>query len=249
MLHKELLDGLALDYHENSSFIDKLWEYEKETQYKIYPNSRTTKIDDRISSDESAFVHLLLNRKSRRQFNSEGIRLDSLGKLLSLSFGLNHRNEHGVRFRTYASAGARYPIEVYPIILNSDDIGAGIYHYNVIDNSLELIVSGNFGNAITEFYSNQDAISIAPCYIMFSMVYERTMNKYGERGYRFIYLDAGHMGQNLYLVAEHLGLGAVAIGAGRFNDKTIDHLIKINSCEESFFYGFAIGNPQNTTCE
>lgn len=243
MLHKPLRDGIAINYHMNTKRIDRFSEYEKQTQYKTYPSARKIKFEE-IMSRKDEFVRLLLNRKSRRRFSDMGIKLEVLGQLLSLSFGLNHRNEYGVQFRTYASAGARFPVEVYPIVLNSDEMEAGIYHYNVIDNSIELITGGHFEDAIKEFYANQDTISMAPCYIMFSMIYERTMNKYGERGYRFIYLDAGHMGQNLYLVSEYLGLSAVAMGGGMFDDTTIDNLLKINSYEESFFYGFAIGNPQ-----
>ena len=65
--------------------------------------------------------------------------------------------------------------------------------------------------------------------------------KYGERGYRFIFLDAGHMSQNLYLTAEYLGLGATALGGGMNNDDEIGDLIGLVHEVENIFYGFAIG--------
>ena len=77
------------------------------------------------------------------------------------------------------------------------------------------------------------------------LVFNRTMDKYGERGYRFILLDAGHMSQNLYLVSSHLNLGVVALGAGTNNDNTLDAVLGLVSSQENAFYGFAIGHPQN----
>lgn len=251
MIHDYLKNGLALRFHNNSKSMKCFSEYEKETQYKIYPNTKSIKIDEILDIDykntENEFVNLLMNRKSVRKFDQTGISLNQLSKLLSLSFGFNHRKKYDIQFRTYASAGARYPIEVYPVVLKSNDMELGIYHYNVIENSIELIKPGNYKENVKLFYSNQTTIiDEAPCYVLFSMVFERTMNKYNERGYRFIYLDAGHMSQNLYLVSEFLGLGVVGIGAGKFNDDIVDKFIGFNQAQESFFYSFAVGNPIST---
>lgn len=247
MIQKSLKNGLALRFHENSKVTKSFSDYEKEIQFKIYPSSKSIKIEKVLDKDfeknESEFINVLINRKSIRKFAHTGVSLNQLSKLLSLSFGFNHRKENDIQFRTYASAGARYPIEVYPVVLKSDDMELGIYHYNVIENSIELIRPGDYKETIKTFYSNHVMIDEAPCYILFSMIFERTMNKYGERGYRFIYLDAGHMSQNLYLVSEFLGLGVVGIGGGKFDDDVIDKFIGLNQLQESFFYGFAIGNP------
>lgn len=246
MLDKTLRNSLAVSYHENTSGkISSFGDYDLLPQYKIYPGARAFPIDEAPDEGGSEFVQLLLNRRSRREFSLAGISRKQLGRLLSLGVGLNHRTEKTMRFRTYASAGARYPIEVYSVVLRSEDMPLGIYHYNILDNSLELIREGNFEKDLQVFYANQDGIIFdAPCYLLFSMVFERTMQKYGERGYRFMYLDAGHMSQNLYLAAEHLGLGAVGIGGADTDDSFMDHLLRVNGAEESFFYGMAVGIPE-----
>ena len=244
MLNEVLRDGLAINYHINTKRINKLGIYDMFPQYKLYPVTKAIKIEDVPLDEDNEFIKVLFNRQSQRKFCQQGVTLKQLGRLLSLSFGFNHRIENGIRLRTYASAGARYPIEVYPIIIRSVDMEPGIYHYNVIDNSLELIRSGQYEMELSSFYMNQTNLSNVPCYLMLSMVFERTMEKYGDRGYRFIYLDAGHMSQNLYLVAEFLGLGVVAISGGNKSDTVIDSLLRINCCEESFFYGFAVGIPE-----
>lgn len=242
MLNELLRNGIAVNYHHNTKNIKNLDKYDLLPQYKIYPSAKKIPIDKKQTRYKSDFVRILFNRQSHRIYDQRGINFSQLGQLLSLSFGFNNMINDEFRFRTYASAGARYPIEVYAIILRSEDMNLGIYHYNIVDNSIELIQSGDFQYEMSTFYANQSLINV-PCYIMFSMVFERTMHKYGERGYRFLYLDAGHMGQNLYLVSEFLGLGVVALGGGNDKDDNIDALLRINQSEESFFYGFAVGMP------
>ena len=244
MLNKSLLNGLAANYHNNTRKINNIGRHDMLIQYKIYPSAKKIKFETIQSCMNSDFVQILLRRQSHRVFGEDSITLNQLGSLLSLSFGLNHMEDAGNHLRTYPSAGGRYPIEVYLVILSSEDLSAGIYHYNVADNSIELIKRGHFDTDLNNFYENQPLFGNVSCYILFSMVYERTMNKYGENGYRFMCIDAGHMGQNLYLVAEHLGLGVVALGGGKSSDQHIDDLLSINGYEESFFYGFAVGIPE-----
>jgi SagB-type dehydrogenase family enzyme len=69
---------------------------------------------------------------------------------------------------------------------------------------------------------------------------ERSMWKYGQRGYRYIWIEAGHLAQNLYLVAQALGLGAVAIGG--FFDAEIDSLLQLPTREHTL-YLMCVGRP------
>jgi len=241
--------SLALDYHNNTKFFDGVQPFDARNQYKIYPNTKVIPLKKNhhhyLALDNDTFVQTLLSRKSTRRFAEKGMDISTLSKLLSLSFGLRN-DKADVGFRTYASAGGRYPIEVYIVLFETMDIEQGVYHYNIHDNSLELMRSGDYYEKIQELYSNQSGIITTdyPCLILFSMVYDRTMEKYGERGYRFILLDAGHMSQNLYLVATYLGLGAVGLGAGTRSDEMFDDFLGLLSSEENVFYGVAIGYPQ-----
>jgi SagB-type dehydrogenase family enzyme len=246
-MNKISKNSLALEYHENTKVLLGNQHFDSRAQCKTYPSSKTIKLDKFDCSEKeqnkSDFIRTLISRKSTRAFAQDGIGLKEISQLLTLSFGLRGANVTGINLRTYSSAGARYPIEIYPVILRSDDIELGIYHYNVIDNSLELIRTGDYNKQIFEFYKNQPYISNFPCIIFFSMVFERSMEKYGERGYRFIFLDAGHMSQNLYLTAQHLDLGVVALGAGTNSDDEIDDLIGLVHKVENVFYGLAVGTP------
>jgi len=239
----------ALEYHEHSRIFSGSQPHDPKTEYKIYPNTKAIPMDknnlDTLTHSDDSFIETLLMRKSTRCFAPIGIDFDRLSKLLTLSCGL--RNVDNLHSRTYASAGARFPIETYIVILNSDEIELGIYHYNVFDNTLEILKAGDYSETIKHFYSNQigKIVTDFPCLILFSAILDRTMQKYGERGYRFTMIDAGHMSQNLYLSATYLKLGIVTLGAGEpgESDSRLDDMLGLLSNEESVFLGFAVGHP------
>ena len=189
-------------------------------------------------------MQTLLLRKSIRAFAPVGINLDVLSQFLTLSCGLRD-DVNDTTYRTYPSAGGRFPIEVYAIIMHSDDLENGVYHFNVSDNCLELIKAGNYTDKIKDFYSNQSGYieTDYPCLLLLSVVFKRTMEKYGERGYRYAMIDAGHIGQNLYLVATYLKLRIVALGSGNYSDDKLDDIIGLMHSDENVFYCFALGHP------
>ena len=240
--------SLALDFHENTKILSSTQLYNPRTTYKIYPSAKAIPLDKNNSNmaENDTFLQTLFSRKSTRAFTPENLSLIDLSRLLTLSCGLRNDSEDSF-YRTYASAGARYPIEVYVVLFGSGDIEQGIYHYNVKDNSLELIKTGDYTKEIKVFYANQKSAIVTdyPCLILFSVVFNRSMQKYGERGYRFSLIDSGHMSQNLYLAASYLNLGIVGIGAGQESDDRLDEFLGLVPGEENVFYSFAVGYPQD----
>jgi len=53
--------------------------------------------------------------------------------------------------------------------------------------------------------------------------YEKITGCYSEKGFRYIYMEAGHVGHNVYLDVTEFGLGTVAVGV--FNDEEVLELI------------------------
>jgi len=248
--------SLALEYHESSKVFSGLQlSFTSNTEYKIYPNTKATQMTKNnlgtLTSGDDNFIKALLLRKSTRSFAPRGVGFDSLSKLLTLSCGMQNARDNEPWARTYASAGARFPIETYAVILSSDEMELGIYHHNIPDNTLELVKAGDYSEEVNSFYSNQigQVITKFPCLILFSVILDRTMQMYGERGYRFAMLDAGHMSQNLYLVASYLKLGIVALGGGVESDSKLDEMLRILPNEESVFFGFAVGHPAECNVE
>jgi SagB-type dehydrogenase family enzyme len=117
----------------------------------------------------------------------------------------------------------------------------GIYHYDVRAHELEARRPGAAQPKLVELALDQTMVRDSNVVAIITAVPERTMWKYGQRGYRYVWLDAGHLGQNLYLVATALGLGPVGIGG--FFDGELKALLSLPEGEEPF-YLVAIGQPR-----
>ncbi|MBI2675425.1 MAG: SagB/ThcOx family dehydrogenase [Candidatus Aenigmarchaeota archaeon] len=179
-------------------------------------------------------------RRSVRNFDSKLLRKGQLSAILLYSAGITYKSgTWDSALRAYPSAGARYPLEIYPIILKSKEIGSGAYHYNVKENSIELLLEGNFGNIIFQLVGKQEMIKTASAVIVITCIFDRVQSKYGERGYRYAFLEAGHLAQNIYLISPLLGLGCCGIGG--FLDDRINSLLDIDGMNESAIYLLALG--------
>ena len=167
--------------------------------------------------------------------------LDDLGFLLWASTGIQ-RVEQGYEFRTAPSAGALYPIETYIAANNIEDVDSGIYHYNIKNHLLEEIKTGNFGDAIAHSALGQQICATASVVFIWTAIFERSKWKYNQRAYRYIYLDAGHIAENLALAAASIKCGSCQVGA--FFDDEINSIVCIDGAEESTICLSVIGHPK-----
>lgn len=212
--------------------------------YKTYYTSNKIKLSDKDLHDDS-FFKVMLSRASTRDYTSKKIPFDVFSKFITASYGRNGRelklDKHNTMpLRTVPSAGGLFPIELYIAIFNVQDIPMGIYHYNPINSELELLKSGDYRKEVIQYYQNFKQIGDSSALVMMTSVYNRTIEKYGERGWRFIFLDAGHIGQNLYLSASKLGIGITTLGGGY--DADINRFLDLNDNEEVYVYGAVIGD-------
>lgn len=238
--------SLALTYHENSKQPSKSQVFNPNPIYKIYPNSKSLALDltEMDLCDESTLFDVIYKRESVRRFSNEFISFKTLSSLLYASFGIKMKSTNQNAKRMYPSAGARYPVEIYVVVLRSVEIEGGVYHYNVHDNILEKIKGLDAAEQVMQFYNNQNFETDVPMFILFSAIFSRSMEKYSERGYRYALLDAGHMGQNLSLVATHLELGTVGLGQGAVSDEKFEMALALSSQQEHIIYGLAVGYPE-----
>ena len=184
------------------------------------------------------FWDVIINRKSTRRFKNEPITRLKLSLLLFGMTGLT-RIFPNFAFRTIPSAGGLYPIEVYLVINNVEVLEKGIYHYNIQNHSLELMKKGDFRITAAKVCLDQQLAFNSAANFLWTAIIERSRWKYLQRCYRYIYLDAGHVGQNFYLIAEALGLGACTIGA--IYDDEINELLGIDGINETSIYVGALG--------
>jgi SagB-type dehydrogenase family enzyme len=177
------------------------------------------KLKGEISVEEA-----ILRRRSRRRYLEEPLRIEDLSNLLWSAQAITDPVN---KFRAAPSAGATYPLEVYVTIKRDGVTGLaeGLYRYNPFEHILEKQFSGDLSDDLSFTALGQEWVKEAPINIVLVAVYERTTRRYGERGIRYVHMEVGHVGENIYLQAESLGLGTVVIGA--FYDEQVKKLLKL----------------------
>jgi SagB-type dehydrogenase family enzyme len=123
-----------------------------------------------------------------------------------------------------------------------EDVESGIYHYNIKNHLLEEIKIGNFGEALTHAALDQNMCSTASVVFVWTAIFERSKWKYSQRAYRYIYLDAGHVAENLALAATSISCGSCHIGA--FFDEEINAIVGVDGTKESTICLSVVGQPK-----
>ncbi len=206
--------------------------------YKSYSNVEIVSLPKFEGEKYIDFIDVLKKRKSIRSYKQKPVELEKLSFLLWASTGIQ-RKEFGYEFRTAPSAGALYPIETYLIINNVENIKRGIYHYNIENHYLEFLKSGDFRREISVAALHQYFLSEASVVFIWTAIFERSVWKYKERAYRYIFIDVGHIAENLVLAAVSLNLGTCQIGA--FFDDEVNEIIGVDGIEESVIYLSTVG--------
>ncbi|NLX46564.1 MAG: SagB/ThcOx family dehydrogenase [Euryarchaeota archaeon] len=189
----------------------------------------------------SSLDDLLRRRRSVRRFADEAVTAEDLSYILWACMGITRRGG-GHEFRTAPSAGALYPVETYVAVNDVTGLAPGIYHYSIRHHALESIRKGHLGEELARAALDQGMCAKAPVAFIWTAVFERCRWKYGERAYRYVYLDAGHIAQNLALASLSLGLGSCQIAA-TFDDE-VNELLGVDGEEESVLYMSVVGRPE-----
>lgn len=165
-------------------------------------------------------------RYSCRRFKQKGLNLREVSLLLWAAGGKRIDSLTGAT-RTIPSAGATNPLEFYLVVGKDglERVEEGIYHYKISDHALELTLKGDKRKELTRSCLGQDFIEEAPISIVITSIYSRTTWHYGERGIRYVHMEAGNSTQNIHLMAENLDLGTVVIGA--FYDDSVKKVLNL----------------------
>ncbi|MDT7043056.1 SagB/ThcOx family dehydrogenase [Candidatus Nitronereus thalassa] len=198
-----------------------------------------------LATPASSLSDTILNRVSVRNFSSRQFSLGEVATLLHYSYGVT-RNNQGTNlsrsFRAVPSGGALYPLEIFFHCVGVDGLLPGLYHYNSAGHHVRRLRAGDERQSIAEAIIQPDLALEGSLMIFITAMFERTVFKYGDRGYRFALLEAGHVAQNMNLVATALKLGCVNIGG--FYDRDIDAYLDLDGILHSTIYMMAIGEPK-----
>ena len=194
----------------------------------ILPEPRT---ESGVSVEEA-----LNARRSTRDYTGRQLSLADAGQILWAAQGVTDNRG----YRTAPSAGGLYPLEVYIVAGSVAEIEPGVYHYRPDGHLLILVGTGDRRVALQAAAMNQAPVGDAPATIVIAAVPSRTTAKYGERGVRYVAMEAGHAAENIYLQAEALDLATVVIGA--FDDDGVRELIGLPE-EVEPLYLMPVGHP------
>lgn len=154
-------------------------------------------------------------RRSRRNFLPQPLTLEQISQLAWAAQG----QDAGSKYRTTPSAGATYPLELF--VVTSE----GFFRYLPVKHFLEKLTEQDLRSALASAALGQGFVADAPLTLVVAAEFARTTERYGKRGIRYVYMEAGHAAQNVHLQAEALGLGSVAVGA--FDDSSVSKVLSL----------------------
>ena len=205
-------------------------------EYKNKIPMQKTEVGGRIKlpepryESETSVEEALSKRRSIRDYSGENLTLNEVSQLLWAAQGITAPPWGG---RTAPSAGALYPLELYVVVGDVEGIDKGVYKYSREEHELEKVKEGDIRAELAEAAGGQECVRDAAIDIVFTAVYERTTRKYGERGIRYVHMEAGHAAQNVYLQAVSLDLGTVVTGA--FMDDRVKELVNAGEQEKTLY--------------
>jgi SagB-type dehydrogenase family enzyme len=159
---------------------------------------------------EVSVEEAILKRRSVREFKKDPLTTEEISQLLWAAQGIT---ENGWGLRTAPSAGALYPLELYGVT------AGGFFHYDPMDHSIQETALEDARTDLWAAALRQDFLLEAPLVVVIAAVFSRTKGKYGERGTRYVFTEAGHAAQNIHLQAVAMGLASVPCGA--FHDDRV----------------------------
>ena len=169
--------------------------------------------EPRIKSEVS-LEEVLKRRRSVRQFTSQSLSWEQISQLLWAAQGTTDKRYWR---RSAPSAGGTYPLETYLVMKE------GVYRYRPERHEVEQTSEGDVRPQLCRAALDEESIEEAPVNIVIAAIYQRTEERYGQRGARYVQIEVGHAAQNVHLQAVALGLGSVPIGA--FHDNQVQRAL------------------------
>ncbi len=224
---RESLKGSMLD-----------WENMPATYKQYDAGLKRLELSEPETKGGGSLFQLIRERRSVRSFDAKPLEEKTLSQMLWAAQGVTLDTDY-YQFRSAPSAGALYPVETYVLVNRIEGVSPGIYNYAVREHMLVLLRKGEFGRDMARAALGQGMVEQAPAVFVWSALVRRGMWKYKQRAYRYFYLDAGHIAQNVALAAVSLGLGSCQIGA--FFDEEVNGILDLDGEKETALYMTAFG--------
>jgi SagB-type dehydrogenase family enzyme len=198
--------------------------------------AETVSLPEPIRSGPVSVEQALELRRSVRAFSDSSLSLAEAGQLLWAAQGVTRERGR----RTAPSAGATYPLEVYLVAGNVEELEPGIYRYLPGEHGLEPVTTGDRREDLAAACLGQQAVRRAALSLVIGAEFSRTAKRYGKRAERYVYLEAGHAAENVCLECVALGLGMVCVGA--FEDAAVKRVLEM---KEAPVYVLPVGREDS----
>ena len=197
--------------------------------------------DPHGASDGGASLREVIEeRRSLREYSDVSLSLAELSYILWCTQGVSRLIPGRATFRTVPSAGARHALETVVMVNRAEGLEPGAYQYLAIEHRLMVLdLSPGFADRMADACLGQKMVRDSAATFAWVADRHRMAWRYGERGIRYLFLDAGHVCQNLYLTSESVGAGACAIGA--FDDGRVNDLLGLDGVERFVVYMASVG--------
>lgn len=213
--------------------------------YKSYPEPAVVPLPPAGEAARMPVHQAIRRRRSRRGFSDRPMTLQELADVLYLAAGETDHSDRSWPLRAFPSSGALYPTETYVAVHAVERLAPAVYHYQPRTHALVRVRAGDQAAALMRAALDQEMVAGAGAVIVLASYFDRAGWKYRDRAYRYALLEAGHIGQNLYLVAEALGLACCTIGA--FFDDDLNDLAGIDGIKEAAVYMAVVGHSASAT--
>jgi SagB-type dehydrogenase family enzyme len=197
-----------------------------------------------ITWENSSFLDgledAILQRRSTRSYTGGNISFDRLQAILDFTYQPQNYVDCGLDEKPdYFDLGL---IQTFIAVSGIDGLEEGCYHYAAASQELRQIRFKNFRQELHYLCLGQDLGRDAAAVIFHTADLQEAIERYGDRAYRYLHLDAGHLGQRINLGATRLGVGVSGI-AGFFDDQ-VNEVLGIPS-DEAVLYITTLGQPQS----
>jgi SagB-type dehydrogenase family enzyme len=194
----------------------------------------------------------LRRRRSKGDYSGERLASSELATIVWSAGGVTGRGkvdhvrggQTWVNLRVTPSGGALYPIELYVAVLNVDDVPPGIYRYEPLSHQLLVCaVAEEMDQLLSTFCIRGDQVALGRAGVILLLVARpwRSMRKYGPRGMRHVFLEAGYMAQNVHLTCVSLGLGS--LDCSSFYDDEVHEVLRLDGVYEALVHTLIVGHP------
>lgn len=194
---------------------------------------------DTLKPASMLLENTIAGRRSIRRFSAAPLNLEELAWLLWCTQGVQKILPPST-IRTVPSAGARHPLDTYVFLNRVKGLTSGIYRYIALEHAVApILLDAKAGAQLQEACVGQEMVSVAALTFLWAADIYRSAWRYSERAWRYVFLDAGHVCQNLYLGAAPLECGVCAIAA--FDDKKLNDLLGLDGEDRFVVYAAVVG--------